>query len=305
MPHKTIAVFFTDPGFDDYPFNEADYREAYTRLGKTVTERGATFVIVRDPASYRGDNSFEGGWAYENNDFRRREETIIADVLFIKGRLAPRGRGVVVNDPALEELCTNKAKTYQKFSSFFPLTIRVESRKELPAALDRLPGERAVAKPIDGDRGRGVMIGPKNEIGKQISRFPYLLQEFMDTSGGIPGLVEGMHDFRIIFAGDAIAACYVRTPPPGKMLANVAQGGKEIAIDPADIPPPALAIAQAVDHELSEFPHRLYSVDLARTADGSWKIIELNSQPGAPSPAAGHNLDRFNDALADLFLAAA
>src|SRR6185436_9953431 len=140
------------------------------------------------------------------------------------------------------------------------------------------------------------------EIAQSIHSFPYLIQEFIDTSAGVPGIVEGIHDFRIVAVSGEPVVCYVRTPPPGKKLANVAQGGKEIHVTLDRIPQEALALFQQVDDALARFPKRVYSVDMGRNVDGRWMIIELNSKPGLTPKHWGPDNVRFMELLADTLL---
>lgn len=55
-----------------------------------------------------------------------------------------------------------------------------------------------------------------------------------------------------------------------------------------DIPASAREICAKIDAKVSQYPHRIYSVDIALDHDGTWKIIELNSQPGL-------GMDDYND----------
>jgi glutathione synthase/RimK-type ligase-like ATP-grasp enzyme len=108
--------------------------------------------------------------------------------------------------------------------------------------------------------------------------------------------------FRIISLGGTIAACYVRTPPPGQYMANVAQGGQEITVPIENIPSEAKAIFIDVDARLGNFPKRAYSIDLGYGRDGRWRIIELNAKPGLPSPDAGPLYDFFLETMANLLM---
>lgn len=281
---SSVAVYFDTPGFNSYPFNKPDYVEAYHEIAALTEQKGGQFGIVRGQESYRGGNTFEGGWLFEDGSFRRQVKELVFDVIYDKSTerapFQPDDTCVLANPRELDRLCTDKWLAYQTFPSLFPLTRLVTNADELEQALREIQTRLIVAKPVGGDQGRGVIIGTPDEVRAGVGRFPYLVQAFIDTSGGIPGLVEGNHDFRIININGELVLSYIRTPPPNKLQANVAQGGKEVYVAPASIPAEALKIASEVDAYMGEhFPWRIYTVDMGLDADGTWKIIELNAKP--------------------------
>jgi len=305
---KKIAVFFDAPGFDDYPFNRDTYRAAYYELASLLWSKGAQLCIVRTEEAYLGGNIFAFAWCYEGKEFWKHDKPLTADLLFDKGlgKFMPDAKAKLLNPLSLDRLCVDKWLTYQAFPDFFPVTLRVENQNELIGALARIPGDIIVAKPLDGEEGAGVVIGSRDEVRDAVQHFPYLLQEFIDTSSGIPGVVEGRHDFRIINVNGDIVNSFVRTPAPGKMVANTAQGGTKQDVPAEKIPPEALALFAKIETYMREhFPTRVYSVDMGRHADGQWKLIELNSKPGLTPRAQGPRAAAYQERLAELMLAAA
>ncbi len=277
---RKIAIYFTEPGFDAYPFDQDEYRKAYEKIGQMIQERGGQCFLVRGEDTYKGGTSFQGGWMFSDGAFERTEELIEADVIFNKGRFIPEKGVHVINDPELDELCTDKWKTYEMFQEFCPVTTIVHSKEELKSALDAMPSELTVAKPLDSQGGNGVIIADKKKIEESVTSFPYLLQEFIDTSNGIPGIVDDLHDFRIITVNGKTISAFVRSPKDGHFIANVSQGGEIFGVHPEDIPDSAMDIFRKIDAKMAKYKKRIYSLDLGHTKDGSWKIIELNSQPG-------------------------
>lgn len=301
---KSVAVFFTKPGFDDYPFDGEDYRIVYRTLAEIVTGKGHRFFLVRDPASYKGETTFKGGWEFIDEDFRRTEDDVKANVVYNKGRITFDAAANVVTDPELETLCNDKHATNLLFPHLCPRTIVVKTDGEFQRALDQMPSEKIVVKPLDRFGGDGVTIGSRDVVTENNPGYPCIVQEFIDTSRGIPGIMDGLHDFRIICIGGVVAACYIRTPPQGSLVANVSLGGGEITVDVTEIPEGALELFREVDTALSHFPSRVYSVDMGLNADGRWMLIELNDQPGAPGPAQP-NCRPYLEKLADFLLSRA
>ncbi len=299
-----IGAFFDDPGQDDYPFNGPFYRNVYTELQQSLEARGATLLILRSQESYLGKNRFKNAWRFEGSDHDLIPVAgpVMVDVIWNKGHLKSAKGDCIVNDPALDDLCTDKWESYLLLKDIHPVTFLLKTVEDLPAALAGIEAPIVVAKPLDLEGGSGVFIGPKAEVSAKITRFPYLLQAFVDTSGGIPGIVEGMHDFRIISLGGDVSLCNIRTPPPNEMTANVSRGGREFEVSPESIPKEALAIFNAVEEKLSRFKNRLYTADMGLDRDGQWKLFEINSKPGFSPKETGPNTAMFHEKLADFLV---
>lgn len=301
---KTIVVFFDKPNYEDYPFNHEEYVIAYHDLAPLIEVRGGRFAIVRDQKTYKGNNVFAGYWLFENGKFERHDEDIKADVIYDKGHFLPDAAAILSNDRELTEICTDKFRTVKEFPTLNPKTFLVHSKEESDAALDAIPVDSyVVAKPVNLEEGIGVMIAPLEEIRTSVTQFPYLLQEFIDTSAGIPGIVDGIHDLRMIVVEGEIVVSYVRTPPPGKIIANVSRGGREIEVFPENLPEGARQMVAEVEKVFSKFKNRTYSVDVGRHKDGTWKIIELNAKTGLSPASAGKHYAHFLGRLADVLAA--
>jgi glutathione synthase/RimK-type ligase-like ATP-grasp enzyme len=277
---KKIATYFEEPGFDAYPFDDVQYCEGYYKLAEIVAEKGGQFFIVRGQDTYRGGNVFRGGWVYGDDRFERTDKEIQSDVIFNKGRLIADDDAVMINEKKLEAICTDKSQTYAVFRDFSPATIIAHSERELEDAFAKIPGDLVVAKPLDRQGGEGVFIGTRPEVVSKIEHFPYLVQEFIDTRNGIPGIAKGMHELRLIILKGEIIAAFARAPRRGSFLANESQGGRIWNIPLGDIPRGATELFAQVDRKLASFPKRLYCLDCGLNHEGSWKIVELNSQPG-------------------------
>ena len=302
---ETVAVFFSDPGFYDNPFDEEEYQIAYRQIAECIRDRGGRFAIVRGQETYRGGNTFEGGWIFEDGAFKRTEGLVHPAVIFNRGSFRGDAQAMTVNEPVFDDLCTDKWKSYEEFPQLFPATAVVHTPAEAAAFLQSIPTAMAVAKPIDEEEGRGVFILPKKDILAKIPTYPYLLQEFIDTSKGIPGITDTVHDFRIISIRGEFIVAYVRTAQPGSLLANVALGANIQEVPREQVPKEAWGIFQTVDHAFKRFPDRLYSVDTGRDASGVWKIIELNSKPGTSVMEQDPGARRYLNAIADLLLSIA
>jgi glutathione synthase/RimK-type ligase-like ATP-grasp enzyme len=148
-----------------------------------------------------------------------------------------------------------------------------------------MPTEQVVCKPPVSYGGRDIFIGRKTDAATSVFTYPVLLQEFVDTSAGIPGLTESHHDYRIILMNNEVLLTMIRTPPPGKIISNVMQGGTASIVPPDKRPDTPHRIAQEIDTALSQYGKRLYCIDCILGSDGEWKLLELNPEPGMMTPA--------------------
>jgi glutathione synthase/RimK-type ligase-like ATP-grasp enzyme len=193
-----------------------------------------------------------------------------------------------LNAKEIADTCTDKWLMYQKFSQWCPNTYYVASQEELSPALDKLTTDLGVIKPVDGEEGHDVFIQPVAELKSLELKYPLLVQDFMDSSGGVPGIVEGLHDFRVALLNGKICYSYYRTPPQGSYLANVARGGSFEVLPPKKIPVVFKEIVAKIDVLFAKYPHRFYGIDFAMTPYGP-KIIEMNSRLGL-LPNAEHQV---------------
>jgi len=122
----------------------------------------------------------------------------------------------------------------------------------------------------------------------------------VDTSSGISGLVDGLHDLRVAIINGRGVWCHVRTPPPGSFEANVAQGGaiKEVSWErlPGSV---KKIVSQIADKFYKEYDNPFYSIDFGMGKDGPL-IFELNDQIGFPTWEMKAR-DRFLNELVESF----
>lgn len=296
----TVAVFLPDSKWDDHPFDVEYYRQSYFELSEAVKLVGGEMIIVREQSTYQHDRLFSRGWKINAPGQFVEIKNIRADVVFNKSRFIGDNTIPIFNHPDLDHICTNKYVMYQRYAQFCPHTVLVNSAEEYRQALNAVTTSNAVVKPVDGAEGVGVRIGAVEELLSMEAHFPLLVQDFLDTSGGIPGIVEGLHDLRItVFDGDILYS-YVRTPPPNKFAANVAQGGTFFMLEPARLPSEVVHIVKQIDADLSYVGPRFYSVDFGFTPNGP-KIIEMNSKLGLLPDKDGPEFVELKQRLAEAF----
>lgn len=306
VSRRRIGVFFDAPGYDDYPFDQDVYVTAYHEVAKGVEDRGARFHIVRGIGTFLGGNRFRGHWEFDGTSFVRNEGEIDLDLVYDKGYFVGDAGTRLLNDPEMNRVCVDKRETARMFPDLSPKTTEVKDAGELKEVLARWTAPTVVVKPVDGAEAKGVVIGPKETVLAAPHAYPLLVQEYVDTSGGIPGIIDGVGDLRIILIDGEIALTYARKAKEGTLISNVSTGGTEIEVLPEDRPKEAIDIALSVDAAFAPMSkHRVFCVDVARDASGKWYVIELNSKPGLSTRDYGATYPRYQDMLVDALVSAA
>ncbi len=280
MSNFVVGVFLPEKNISDHPFDVDYYRQAYFELSQEISALNGEMVIVREEKTYQGKGLFSRAWKMlDPLNYQLLGATKI-DVLFDKGEFVLKADLPIFNHPDLNHVCTDKFAMYERFKQFCPLTLLVNNQQEYFIALEQISTDKAVIKPLAGQEGIGILIDSTDKLSnEQIKTFPIVVQEFLDTSKGVPGIVEDYHDLRIALFDGEIIYSYLRTPPPGRLTANVSQGGKFVMVEPKQLPEEVLPIVQAIDAELAYVGHRFYCIDFGITPDGP-KIIEMNSRLG-------------------------
>ncbi len=287
----TIAVFFNQPGRLDYPFDKAMYYESYRDFTRFCAERGVDLVIVRGASTYLGDMRFSHGWRFVGNELIEIPEPLTADLIYNKEldhELVTNPGDVVVNDPVFDKIARDKWLTYQAFSELMPLTQQIDATN-WREVLEKIPTDTVVLKPRLGTEGVGIIVKRKDalDLPSLSLNEPYIAQEFIDSSAGIPGLCESRHDLRIILFGGRPRLAFLRMPKAGGVLSNLAQGGSAKVVELADVPPEVLDATQTIDAHYRQYPSRIYTADFMLANDRSY-LIETNTRPGFPHPKT-HN----------------
>ncbi len=283
------AVIISTPRNDDdaRPFEKDVLRDAYTRFSEIALEEGVK--IYRASTNWYDDASgtFVRCWHRDGSDWTL-VHSVKPDIIYDKAsmnastvpvREAFARRFAIINDPAFSMHAGSKLEVSRAFKEYAKPYYPVSSRSELAEALDLIPGEWAVLKPDRGNSGEGVLIGKKSEF-LAFDSFPAILQEFVDSSAGIPGVMTGLHDLRLIYSDETLVYAYYRTPKTGSYLANVAQGGRQTMIAEEDIPSSVWPIVRAVQTYYAKFSPKIYTIDLIFDLSGMPWIVELNTMPG-------------------------
>lgn len=305
-----IGVCFSKPLKGNEPLSDIGLKlPTYLRLLELCQPKGWQ-VYVLTKRTYRGGGIFAGGWQFNRDVFLLEKDLIKIDLVFdltggVEFPPAQEERSIIfVNRRDFKVLAADKWLSYQALVEFMPTTYWIGKKENLVRVLPRVKSDWVVLKPCNGLKGIGVFIGPRSEAFdfEFSEKYPlYIVQEFIDTSGGIRGLVGGKHDLRVVVVNGRVAWSHVRTPPPGKLMANVAQGGTIKEIDYNKQAPSAVKkiVSQIIPKFIKNYDNPIFSVDFGISPDGP-KVFEINDRIGFPRWEM-KNRDTFLKALIENF----
>ena len=264
-------------------------RPVYLRLLQLCQKKGwETYVLTR--RTYLGKGVFNGVWKYADGKFVIQKGKIKMDFVYDRSggiKFPPENDFLrVVNIRDFKVFSWDKWVAYRQMKAYMPKTFWVGETVNIPKILPKISTDFVVIKPYNGLKGIGIYIGPKEEY--EAFSFPenypkYIAQEFVDTSGGIPGLVSGMHDLRVVIINSKIVWSHIRTPLEGEYEANVARGGelRELSLNkiPASVGETVNKIAADF---YKKFDNPIYSLDFGIGPGGKPYIFEINDQIGFP-----------------------
>jgi len=291
---RRVAMSFSRPFEGSEPLSHIGFKlPVYFDLFDLLLKQGwEGYVTTRK--TYQGDGVFDGVWQYQGKGFAKEDRRVRMDLIYdrtggLKFPPEKKEAVIVVNNRDFKELCADKWLAWQELNLILPMpqTYLVGEKKNLPSILSKIEGDWVVLKPLNGLMGLGIFVGPKEkavdfEFDRKYSE--YIVQEFVNTNGGFLGLVEGLHDLRVVIINGKIVWSHLRTPPEGSFKANVAQGGgiKEVEVSqlPESIREASLVAAKLF---LEKYDNPLFSVDFGLGPDGP-KVFEINDQIGFPAP---------------------
>lgn len=297
-----VGIFRERRDIDQFIFKAPHYQQAYHEIIDQLNEKGVYVAVLMGQGSYLGHGRFAKHWAQTNRNgvyaFEPRGP-ITVDMVFEKDLFKGDGRVYVLNPPTLRDLCRDKHASYDLLREFYPKSAMAANHDELSTILATMPGEMVALKTLQGNSGEGVFVGTKNDALRHSLNYPVQVQEFVETSGGIPDITTKRHDLRVVMVNGAPILCTLRTPPAGGLKSNLGYGGETELIPLDDLPLTLREVCSTIDKRLADLaPHRLYSADFGLTPKG-WRLFEINAMPGTVNRARGEPALHYQDQLTD------
>jgi glutathione synthase/RimK-type ligase-like ATP-grasp enzyme len=273
------------------PFSNKDYQYSYEYF-YTLCKRSG---IQMYRASYEWydykKHIFKHAWIYEGEGAKwRKVNNIKPDLVYdkTKARLETYFKKEIIgqsysfiNNQVFTRIIDDKLIVSMIFEKWSKKNWLIKNLPELKKILPKIKTEKIVLKPISESGGKGIQIIDKNKaMKKAVMDREYLVQEFIDSSGGVPGISKGMHDLRVVLINDKIIYAYIREPKKDSYLANLAQGGSLSIIQKNKLPAAIGPIISRANEIFAAFEPRIYAIDFMFDKKGRPWIVELNSMPG-------------------------
>ncbi len=306
---KKLAIYFSDSEAMGYPFNTTyPYWEIYQGIVRDIEKHGIEVYIVRGN-SYLGKGIFAHGWQIRYGQMVLVNENIKVDLIFNrddKNTIPAIYDCPIINDPDLDSVCVDKVETAELFPEFSPKTKAINSYQEFLNTIHDWginPEEKIVLKKNFLSSGRGIYILPFKDVSESLYKNwrDVLVQEFIDSSVGIAGIVEGLHDIRVTTINGEPLYTFIRVPAKGSYLANVEQGGTEISLSLDKLPDSLLAMVEQINKKLEQYRPSIFASDFVNCKDG-FKLVELNSRPGVCNPKLSPQDKNFNDKIVEMLV---
>jgi len=272
------------------PFSNEIYQTSYEQLYSLAEQNG----IQMYRASYQwydyDEHIFSYAWTYKNATGWEKVYNISPDMIYDKTKaemeiyfrkelIAKHYR--FVNSLRFTQILDDKLITSMIFHKWSKKSWIVNNPEKLRKILLKIKSRRFVLKPISESGGKDVQIIQKEEALEKVTfSKDYIIQEFIDSSSGVPGVSDNMHDLRLVFVNDKLIYAYIREPEEGNYLANLSQGGSLSIVPIGDIPKSLSPIIRCANRVFETFNPRIYSIDFMFDENKKPWIVELNSMPG-------------------------
>ncbi len=305
---KKLAIYFSSPGVMDYPFTKSVFFESYCEIIDHLERQGIEVAVVRGN-SYQKKGQWQPWFKKVGVEFLKQNTVFKSDLIWNKDDLNtfPVVRDCpVLNDVDFDEICRDKLKSSEFFGDISGKTFLLNSFEDYKKYVSELSSKKIVLKPRFGERAEGVFVLDRESVQPNLyeSWKDILLQEFLDSSLGIPGMVEGIHEIQVFMVNGRFAGARIKDYPEGVYVASVTGKGvlaTIFSVTRENLPAELWEIVQVLEEKVAKFNPRLYRADFVRTPKG-YRMIEINSRPGIGHPEKdGPDYWFFNGKIVDVF----
>lgn len=288
---KKVMILYGRSNWDkSKPFENAKYQYSYEYFYDVCRESGIRMYRASYQWYDNERNIFKHAWVYEGKGGNwEKVNDITPDLVYdkTKSRMEVYYKKELIarhypflNDLNFTKIVDDKLVTSLIFPEWSKKSRLVKSKSELLEIASKLETSKIVIKPVSDSGGNGVHILEKSQLADFTMSGENIVQEFIDSSKGVPGVSSNRHDLRLVFVGDKNVYSYIREPKEGSYLANLAQGGKLIIVPKEKLPKSLEPIIERYTQAFDSFPDRICAVDFMFDENGRPWIVELNSMPG-------------------------
>lgn len=289
-------VLFGEKRWISKPFSDDKYMYSYEYF-YSICRKNEIDVYRASYDWYDYKNKiFKYAWIFDTKNKKwKRAYNIKPDLVYDKTKSIPeafmkisriRADYPFFNCMEFSKIVDDKFVISMLFPEWCKKNKLIRDAKDLSRAFEKMPAnKKLVLKPVNLSGGENVFIGTKKEIMAGIKKAKikvadWMLQDFIDSSNGIPGVMRGVHDLRLVLIDEKISYSYYRKPASGSLLANLAQGGSMEIVPINKLPQNLFPIIKKANMLFSGFEHKIYALDVMFDREQRPWIVELNSMPG-------------------------
>lgn len=290
---KIVVIYHGDDWKKDIPFISGPTRESF----QDWHIRGLKNNIEMYRASLGWydikNNVFKKSWAYRNGKWLKIETPVKPDLIFDKimgkrdfslfnKKMRIQSKVKIFNNPLFRTILDNKLSQYIILSDFMAASFLANNENELKSVIKKIESSKVVLKPLYGSGGFGIIIEEKNKIFKNKIMYPVLAQEFIKSTGGIPGFSKKkeISDLRMIYMNHKLIYALSRIAKAGSLFTNFHQGARAVLVPDKFISAEVKKMSNAIVKKLSIFPEANYSLDFIFSDSGKPVLVEMNTTPG-------------------------
>lgn len=281
---------------------------AYQKLFQLGFDRGHKLVWSNTRYFDTTKNVFTSYSWFDGSIWNRVNEDLKPDYIFEKSKFSNDDLKVkrqmeaataFLNPVEMTLIASDKMLTYSTFPDEVNFSIPVSSNSDIIESVDKIKSEIIVFKPVNGACGRGVEFLTHEKAKKFQPNVKYIMQEFVDSSNGIPGIYKGIHDLRLMFLDNKLFHSFYRTQAPGSYLCSVTFGAELVVVPIEDLPKSVIEMSKVVQERFKNYKNIFYSIDYHFDLNGNPKIIELNTSPGLDNTPGYdlHLIELYNNIL--------
>lgn len=211
-------------------------------------------------------------------------ENIKADLIWYKSNtlsyetIAISEKNKFINNIKLVSLANDKLATSNIFSDLSPKTWSLWNIE-----IKEITDTKYIVKPNWWSWWKNIEVVSKNSLIDKILKKElnwYIVQEFLDLSVWIKGVVKWIHDVRVTIIGNEIFPyAYIREPKKWDFKSNISQWWKSYFMEITKLSKSFLNVTNKIKTYIDKNIWKwFYSIDLANT-DKWIRLIEINSSP--------------------------
>ncbi|MBI2410508.1 MAG: hypothetical protein HYV32_01245 [Candidatus Kerfeldbacteria bacterium] len=265
-----VALLYAGSDWEkSQPFSNELQRKRYEDF-YTLANNEYDIQCIRVAIEWFDGKAFKKYWTFTHGKWKKMNKAIVPDLIHNKASFRYEAlpllqsmceRFLVVNPWELEMQISDKLFPAIAFPDLVPPTYAVNTEHDLVLAVKKIPTKKIIVKPRFGHSGLGIQIVDRHDIATLRIGPHMIVQSFINSRAGIPGVYKGIHDLRCIVVGGRVVLTYIRAAKTNQLLCNVSQGAELVRLRLNQLPSSVRSSVQIIQNRFSIFPHAIFMID--------------------------------------------